>query len=229
MSSTRRHGPGWAAAGDAAGLISPLTGEGIDYPLIGSTSWKLVMASSCSGSGYVRWLCPLGVVISCCRVESEESESYVFAGGQPGVRGSRPGGDVEFQVQACHRAVRSQVQSDSEVSEGAVHRFEQVHGSAGRAGHPSGSPVPTAAERRTPARRHRPPFWLPIPQRQPSEQMAFAFAQARMTGLSDALRPGRPRTMTDEQVTDVVMTTLEKAPKECYSPPLCGHWPKNWD
>ena len=33
MSSTLRHGPGWAAVGDAAGLINPMNGEGIDYGL----------------------------------------------------------------------------------------------------------------------------------------------------------------------------------------------------
>ena len=33
MSSVRRHGSGWAAVGDAAGLINPLTGEGIDFAL----------------------------------------------------------------------------------------------------------------------------------------------------------------------------------------------------
>ena len=33
MSSTRRHGPGWVAVGDAAGLINPMNGEGIDYGL----------------------------------------------------------------------------------------------------------------------------------------------------------------------------------------------------
>ena len=33
MSTTRRHGPGWAAVGDAAGLINPMNGEGIDYGL----------------------------------------------------------------------------------------------------------------------------------------------------------------------------------------------------
>ncbi len=33
MSSVRRHGPGWAAVGDAAGLINPMNGEGIDYGL----------------------------------------------------------------------------------------------------------------------------------------------------------------------------------------------------
>ena len=33
MSATRRHGPGWAAVGDAAGLVNPMNGEGIDYAL----------------------------------------------------------------------------------------------------------------------------------------------------------------------------------------------------
>ncbi|MCB1257792.1 MAG: geranylgeranyl reductase family protein [Microthrixaceae bacterium] len=33
MSTTRRHGPGWVAIGDAAGLINPMNGEGIDYGL----------------------------------------------------------------------------------------------------------------------------------------------------------------------------------------------------
>ncbi len=33
MSAVRRHGPGWAAVGDAAGLINPMNGEGIDYGL----------------------------------------------------------------------------------------------------------------------------------------------------------------------------------------------------
>jgi flavin-dependent dehydrogenase len=33
MSTTRRHGPGWVAIGDAAGLVNPMNGEGIDYGL----------------------------------------------------------------------------------------------------------------------------------------------------------------------------------------------------
>jgi menaquinone-9 beta-reductase len=33
MSSQRRHGPGWVAIGDAAGLVNPMNGEGIDYGL----------------------------------------------------------------------------------------------------------------------------------------------------------------------------------------------------
>ena len=33
MSAVRRSGPGWVAVGDAAGLINPMNGEGIDYGL----------------------------------------------------------------------------------------------------------------------------------------------------------------------------------------------------
>jgi len=33
MSSRRRFGPGWVAIGDAAGLVNPMNGEGIDYGL----------------------------------------------------------------------------------------------------------------------------------------------------------------------------------------------------
>ena len=33
MSTVRRSGPGWVAVGDAAGLINPMNGEGIDYGL----------------------------------------------------------------------------------------------------------------------------------------------------------------------------------------------------
>jgi geranylgeranyl reductase family protein len=33
MSAVQRHGPGWVAVGDAAGLINPMNGEGIDYGL----------------------------------------------------------------------------------------------------------------------------------------------------------------------------------------------------
>jgi geranylgeranyl reductase family protein len=33
MSTRRRHGPGWVAIGDAAGLVNPMNGEGIDYGL----------------------------------------------------------------------------------------------------------------------------------------------------------------------------------------------------
>jgi menaquinone-9 beta-reductase len=33
MSTTLRHGPGWVAIGDAAGLVNPMNGEGIDYGL----------------------------------------------------------------------------------------------------------------------------------------------------------------------------------------------------
>ena len=37
MSSVRRHGPGWLAIGDAAGLVNPMNGEGIDYGLESGT------------------------------------------------------------------------------------------------------------------------------------------------------------------------------------------------
>ena len=33
MSTIKRHGKGWLAVGDAAGLINPMNGEGIDYGL----------------------------------------------------------------------------------------------------------------------------------------------------------------------------------------------------
>ena len=33
MTAQKRHGPGWVAVGDAAGLINPMNGEGIDYGL----------------------------------------------------------------------------------------------------------------------------------------------------------------------------------------------------
>ncbi len=33
MSAQARHGPGWVAVGDAAGLVNPMNGEGIDYGL----------------------------------------------------------------------------------------------------------------------------------------------------------------------------------------------------
>ena len=37
MSARRRSGPGWVAIGDAAGLINPMNGEGIDYALESGT------------------------------------------------------------------------------------------------------------------------------------------------------------------------------------------------
>src|SRR5450755_4316890 len=39
------------------------------------------------------------------------------------------------------------------------------------------------------------------------------FAKQRLEGLLDEPRPGRPRTITDEQVERVVITTLESVPK----------------
>jgi transposase len=44
------------------------------------------------------------------------------------------------------------------------------------------------------------------------------FAELRLDGLVDEPRPGRPRTITDEQVEEVVVKTLETTPKEA------THW-----
>ena len=44
------------------------------------------------------------------------------------------------------------------------------------------------------------------------------FAQRRLEGLADEPRPGKPRTITDEQVEAVVTKTLESAPKNA------THW-----
>jgi transposase len=44
------------------------------------------------------------------------------------------------------------------------------------------------------------------------------FAEKRLAGLVDEPRPGRPRTITDEQVETVVIKTLESAPKDA------THW-----
>src|SRR4051812_19395954 len=44
------------------------------------------------------------------------------------------------------------------------------------------------------------------------------FAQHRLDGLTDEPRPGRPRTVTDEQVEEVIVRTLETTPKDA------THW-----
>ena len=44
------------------------------------------------------------------------------------------------------------------------------------------------------------------------------FAERRLEGLLDEPRPGRPRTITDEQVERIVTTTLESTPKDA------THW-----
>jgi transposase len=44
------------------------------------------------------------------------------------------------------------------------------------------------------------------------------FAEHRLDGLTDEPRPGRPRTITDEQVDAVITTTLERTPQDA------THW-----
>jgi transposase len=44
------------------------------------------------------------------------------------------------------------------------------------------------------------------------------FAEARLDGLSDEPRPGQPRTITDAQVEEVIVKTLESAPQDA------THW-----
>jgi transposase len=44
------------------------------------------------------------------------------------------------------------------------------------------------------------------------------FAELRLDGLTDEPRPGRPRTITDEQVEQVIITTLESTPQDA------THW-----
>ena len=44
------------------------------------------------------------------------------------------------------------------------------------------------------------------------------FAERRVEGLLDEPRPGRPRTITDEHVEEVVVKTLESTPKDA------THW-----
>ncbi len=49
-------------------------------------------------------------------------------------------------------------------------------------------------------------------------QVAQALCRARLEALTDEPRPGRPRTVTDDQVEEVIVKTLETAPKDA------THW-----
>ena len=52
MSVRRRHGPGWVAIGDAAGLVNPMNGEGIDYGLeSGMLAADLFVADPATAAG----------------------------------------------------------------------------------------------------------------------------------------------------------------------------------
>ena len=44
------------------------------------------------------------------------------------------------------------------------------------------------------------------------------FIECRLEGLADEPRPGAPRTITDEQIEDVLVATLERQPKDA------THW-----
>jgi len=46
------------------------------------------------------------------------------------------------------------------------------------------------------------------------------FAEHRLDGLVDEPRPGRPRTITDQQVERVIITTLVATPKRMESGPI---------
>jgi transposase len=50
------------------------------------------------------------------------------------------------------------------------------------------------------------------------DQWRNRFAEQRLEGLLDEPRPGRPRTISDEQVDEVIVRTLETTPKDA------THW-----
>ena len=54
------------------------------------------------------------------------------------------------------------------------------------------------------------------------------FVTARFAGLSDEPRPGVPRTITDAQIEEVVVRTLEEVPRGPRTGPS-GNWPGRLD
>ncbi|WP_308013507.1 helix-turn-helix domain-containing protein [Streptomyces beigongshangae] len=53
------------------------------------------------------------------------------------------------------------------------------------------------------------------------------FLRDRLDGLSDEPRPGVPRTLTDAQVKEVVVRTLEEVPAGATAG-RSGSWPRGW-
>jgi hypothetical protein len=51
------------------------------------------------------------------------------------------------------------------------------------------------------------------------------FIESRLKGLNDEHRPGRPRTITDEDVEKVITATLEQEPRAGTPTGRPGRWP----